>query len=247
MNIQTLGPSLRLSLAVAVLASLTACAGTSSRDDASQVVRQVDADQSAQAAPSAPSAASEAAKSSGAASASSTATTTTVAELQSLIQQHQVAELRTTYNGSYGASMLFKSDDMQYYVALFQQRDFWRVVKTVSQPQAEATYRAFVEQAASLAAVDLQRIRLQAEYSNAEKQLAARSQQLNQLQADQTLRQQQEQVVADHQAQLRQERDALAEQRQDVREQLRALQQQIDRLQAEQESLAKPVSRRARK
>ncbi len=241
MNIQQLGPSLRLALSCAALASLAACAGAKQQSEPQPVVKQVETDNKAASAPVTPPAPPTPAPS---AAAEPPAAPTTVAELQGLIQNRQVTELRTTYNGSYGASLLFKADDMQYYVALFQQRDFWRVVKTVSQPQAEATYRAFVEQAADLAAVDLQRIRLQAENGNAEKQLAERSRQLSVLQADQALRQQQEQVVADRQAQLRQERDALAEQRQDTRAQLRALQRQIDELQAEQERVGKKAAPR---
>ena len=116
----------------------------------------------------------------------------TVAELQSLIQNRQVSELRTTYNGTYGASLLFKPDDLTYYVALFQQKDFWRVVKTQSDKQAEATYRAFASQSMELAEVDIQRIRLQAEYAHNEKLLASRNAQLSTLQADNTLRMQQE-------------------------------------------------------
>ncbi|WP_144638189.1 DUF2968 domain-containing protein [Bordetella genomosp. 13] len=243
MNIQQLGPSLRVAMATAALASLAACASAQQPQSEPQppVVKQVESDKNAASAPVTPPASPSPARP---AAADQPAAPTTVAELQGLIQNRQVAELRTTYNGSYGASLLFKGDDMQYYVALFQQRDFWRVVKTVSQSQAESTYRAFVEQAAELAAIDLQRIRLQAENTNAEKQLAARSRQLSVLQADQALRQQQEQMVADRQAQLRQERDALAEQRQDARAQLRALQRQIDELQAEQESVGKKAPAR---
>lgn len=242
MNIQQLGPFLRLTMACASLVSLAACASAAQPpSEQPPVVKQVESDNTAASAPVTPPAPPAPSRPS---AAEQPAAPSTVAELQGLIQNRQVAELRTTYNGSYGASLLFKADDMQYYVALFQQRDFWRVVKTVSQAQAESTYRAFVAQAAELAAIDLQRIRLQAENSNAEKQLAARNRQLSVLQADQTLRQQQEQLVADRQAQLRQERDALAEQRQDTQAQLRALQRQIDQLQAEQESVGKKPARR---
>src|SRR5690606_13594329 len=89
-----------------------------------------------------------------------------VAELQALIQSRQVSELRTTYNGTYGASLLFKPDDLTYYVALFQQKDFWRVLQTKSDKQAESTYRAFAQQSADLAEVDIKRIKLQAEYAH---------------------------------------------------------------------------------
>jgi chromosome segregation ATPase len=170
-----------------------------------------------------------------------------VAELQGLIQNRQVSELRTAYNGTYGASLLFKPDDLTYYVALFQQKDFWRVLKTVSEKQAEATYRAFVTQSADLAEVDIKRIKLQAEYANAEKLLASRSAQLSTLQADRTLRMQQEEQVAARQEQSRQETTALADQQKDVRQQLRDLQRQIDSLQAQQAQIdASPAAKRGK-
>jgi hypothetical protein len=162
----------------------------------------------------------------------------TVSELQSLIQNRQVSELRTAYNGTYGASLLFKPDDLTYYVALFQQKDFWRVLKTQSDKQAESTYRAFAAQSADLAEVDIKRIKLQAETAHAEKLLATRSAELSTLQADRALRLQQEQQVAARQEQSRQEATALAEQEKDVRQQLRDLQRQIDALQAQQAQVA---------
>ena len=170
--------------------------------------------------------------------ASSTAT-----ELQGMIQSRQVSELRTSYNGNYGASLLFRPDELTYYVALFQQKDFWQVYKTKSSQQAEAVYRSFVARSAELAEVDIRRIRMQADYTQAEAQLAARSAELASLQADRQQRQQQEQMVAERQAQARQEAQALADQNKDVREQLRALQRQIDALQAEQSRLSAPKAR----
>jgi hypothetical protein len=43
-----------------------------------------------------------------------------VAELMQLIHDANLSELRTTYNGSYGASLFFYPQQMTYYVALFQ-------------------------------------------------------------------------------------------------------------------------------
>ncbi|WP_191575783.1 DUF2968 domain-containing protein [Achromobacter insolitus] len=166
----------------------------------------------------------------------------TVSELQSLIQNRQVSELRTAYNGTYGASLLFKPDDLTYYVALFQQKDFWRVVKTKSDKQAEATYRAFVAQSAELAEVDIKRIKMQAENAHAEKLLASRSAELSALQADRTVRLQQEEQVAARQQQSREEATALAGQQKDVRQQLRDLQRQIDALQAQQAQVGNPAT-----
>lgn len=236
MNVQFIRAATRMALLGAALSGLAACASAQS-EAPRPTVKQVE-DKPAAATPVTPPPAAPAA----AARPSST-----VAELQGLIQSRQVSELRTAYNGSYGASLLFKPDDLTYYVALFQQKDFWRVLKTVSEKQAETTYRAFAAQSADLAEVDIKRIKLQAEYAHAEKLLASRNAQLSTLQADRTLRMQQEEQVAARQEQSRQEATALADQQKDVRQQLRDLQRQIDSLQAQQAQIdASPAAKRGK-
>ena len=227
MIVQPLLTATRRTAFATVLFALSACAGAQS-DASRTVVRQVPAQQPADA-PVAPVVPPPAA-----------IPNSTVAELQGLIKAHQVSELRTSYNGTYGASLLFKPDDLTFYVALFQQKDFWRVLKTSSDEQAEATYRAFANQSATLAQVDIERTKLQARNTHAERQLADRTAQLNSLQADQAVRRQQDQQVAARQVQSREEASALAAQQQDVSTQLRELQQQIDVLQAEQARVAEP-------
>ncbi|RXN93523.1 hypothetical protein C7R54_05770 [Achromobacter aloeverae] len=226
-----------------VLSGLTACAGAQAPDQRPAVV-QVEKDNKDPAAPVTPPAAAAAPLP---AAAAEPAPATTVAELQQLIQSRQVTELRTTYNGSYGASLLFKSEDLTYYAALFQQKNFWRVVKTSSESQAESTYRAFSQRSAELASTDLQRIKLQAEYAYNERLLAKRNAELNTLQADAALRKDQETQVAARQAQARQETQALNEQQQDVRQQLRELQRQIKALQAQQADVGQPATHARRK
>lgn len=225
MNVHFIRATARMALLGTALSGLAACASAQQPEAARPTVQQVE-DTQAASAPVTPPPPAPAAR-----------PASTVAELQSLIQNRQVSELRTTYNGTYGASLLFKPDDLTYYVALFQQKDFWRVVKTQSDKQAEATYRAFASQSMELAEVDIQRIRLQAEYAHNEKLLASRNAQLSTLQADNTLRMQQEEQVAARQQQSRQEATALADQQKDVRQQLRDLQRQIDALQAQQAQL----------
>src|SRR5690606_1834255 len=105
-------------------------------------------------------------------------------ELQRLIRERAVSELRTSYNGSFGASLLFKADDLTYYVAMFRQKDFWRVFRTDSEAQAEETYRRFAARSAELAEVEIRRIRLQAQQAHTEKLLAERAGELTSLQAD---------------------------------------------------------------
>ncbi|AZG08176.1 DUF2968 domain-containing protein [Pigmentiphaga sp. H8] len=161
----------------------------------------------------------------------------TMAELQQLIQNRTLNELRTTYNGNYGASLLFKADDLTYYVAMFQQKNFWRVVKTTSESQAEQTYKAFVEQTVQLADVDIRRIKLDAERAVTEKQISANETRLSALQNDLSMQRQQEQQVAARQEQARQEAAALANERQAAREQLNTLQRQIRMLEEQQTKL----------
>lgn len=237
MNVQFIRAATRMALLGTALSGLAACASAQS-EAPRPTVKQVE-DKPAASTPVTPPPA--------AAPTAAARPSSTVAELQGLIQNRQVSELRTAYNGTYGASLLFKPDDLTYYVALFQQKDFWRVLKTVSEKQAEATYRAFVTQSADLAEVDIKRIKLQAEYANAEKLLASRSAQLSTLQADRTLRMQQEEQVAARQEQSRQETTALADQQKDVRQQLRDLQRQIDSLQAQQAQIdASPAAKRGK-
>lgn len=47
-----------------------------------------------------------------------------VAQLQQMIRNSTLVELRTTYNGSYGTSILFDAQEMTYYVALFSAKEF---------------------------------------------------------------------------------------------------------------------------
>lgn len=237
MNVQFIRAATRMALLGTALSGLAACASAQS-EAPRPTVKQVE-DKPAASTPVTPPPA--------AAPAAAARPSSTVAELQGLIQSRQVSELRTAYNGTYGASLLFKPDDLTYYVALFQQKDFWRVLKTLSEKQAESTYRAFAAQSADLAEVDIKRIKLQAEYANAEKLLASRSAQLSTLQADRTLRMQQEEQVAARQEQSRQEATALADQQKDVRQQLRDLQRQIDSLQAQQAQIdASPAAKRGK-
>ena len=225
------GKVLRVALACAALVALSACATDPSSPSSQAAAQQAAAPVATQA---------------GAMPAP--ASNTTVAELQGLIRDHKVDELRTIYNASYGASMLFKPDDLTYYVVLFQQRDFWQVYKTKSIQQADAAYRTFAARTAELAQADFDRIRLQAENVKAQELLNARMARLGTLQADDALRRQQDQEVAQRQTQIYAETDRLNQQQQIARNQLTTLQRQIEALQAEQNRLTgqgrAPASRR---
>jgi len=156
------------------------------------------------------------------------------AELQRLIQDREVTELRTTYNGTFGASLLFKQDDLLYYVAMFRQKDFWRVYRTSSEAAAEQTYQRFVARTAELAEVDIRRIRLEAQQAHTERLLSERAGQLTALQSELgRQREQSEQIVAS-QRQARQEAAELAEQQKKARAELQRVQAQIRALERQQ-------------
>lgn len=107
-----------------------------------------------------------------------------VAELMQMIHDSQLTELRTTYNGSYGATLFFYPQEMTYYVALFQNKHFWRVIKSQDDARAEAIYADFVQQTTQLAEVEIRRTQLQAQKAFIENVIALSEDRARRLQAD---------------------------------------------------------------
>ena len=169
---------------------------------------------------------------------------TTVAELQQLIQSRGVQELRTAYNGRYGASLLFAAENLTYYVALFQQREFWRVFKTTDAALAERMYTQYRQDTVDYAASDLDRIKLQAEVARTEKELNASADQLTVLQNDLAMQRQQEALAVAQREEARREAQALAEQEREARDQLQELQRQIKELERQRAGLLERQKRR---
>jgi hypothetical protein len=151
----------------------------------------------------------------------------TSSELRQLMLSQSVNELRTTYNGSYGASLLFQKDARNYYVALFQEKKFWRVVKTASDTQAEQIYQSFVSQSEKLAEVENRRIKLEADNQFTEQQIAAEQARLLVLQNDAAIQRQQEKTVLAQQEQARGHAHLLSEDQQAAVQELRNLQSRI--------------------
>ncbi|AEG71553.1 conserved exported protein of unknown function (plasmid) [Ralstonia solanacearum Po82] len=178
-------------------------------------------------APSAPSAPDSAAR------AEAQAADSAVLELQRRMQARELAELRTTYNGAYGASLLFAQSDLTYYVTLFQQKDLWRVIKTTNEAHAERIYADFSRQTRSLSDLDLQRIRLEAQKERAERQVAEQESRLRGLRADLDLQRQQQAQVQARQKVARTETDTLDAERRAARARLDELQRQIRSLEAQ--------------
>jgi hypothetical protein len=159
-----------------------------------------------------------------------------VAELQQMIRGSDVSELRTTYNGSYGASLLFYGKEMTYYVALFQQKNFWRVIKTQDATRADMIYKDFVRQTLQLSDVEIRRTQLEAQKAFTDRMIALSQDRANRLQADLDVAHRQQTIVASQQQQTRAEATALAQQKAAAQEQLRAAQRQVRDLQRQLES-----------
>lgn len=156
----------------------------------------------------------------------------TTAELQRLIAAGGLSEMRTTYNGSYGASLLFHGESLNYYVALFHERQFWRVIRTDQFTEAEKLYRTFSSQTEELAQVELDAQRLEASKRYTEKLVAMNEHRLRGLQKELAQQQQQAQAVSQAIAANRQHAQALSGDLRATNTQLEALQAQIRALQA---------------
>jgi len=158
----------------------------------------------------------------------------TVDRLRQLMDNHQLTELRTTYHGSYGASLLFQADKLSYYVVLFHDKVFWRVIQSDVEKDAESIYRTFAAQTEKLAEVDLDTLRLQAGKQYAEHMVVLNQQRLQNLQQDAARQQQQAQQVAALQQQAKEQAVSLSTDLQSTSSQLDAVQQNIRRLEAQQ-------------
>jgi len=156
--------------------------------------------------------------------------------LQHLVDTHQLNEIRTTYNGKYGASELFQPEKLTYFVALFHDKVFWRVIRTDSMKNADDVYRAFVAQTEKLAEVDIDALRLQAGNKYAEQMVTLNQQRLQNLQQDAVRQQQQSQQVAAQQQQAEQQAVSLSNDLRNTSSQLDAVKQQIRALEAQQNS-----------
>jgi hypothetical protein len=154
-----------------------------------------------------------------------------IAELQQMIRDGKVKELRTTYNGSYGASMLFYPDEMTFYIALFQQKKFWRVVKTQVDSRAETIYADFAKNSAALADTEIRRTKLEAEKNFADRLIAVQQGRANRLQADLDVARAQQSQVADRQAEQQEAIRSLRAEQDAAQAQLRALQTKVQDLQ----------------
>lgn len=178
---------------------------------------------------------SAAASSASGSSSSSAEVQGNVAELMQMIQDTKLSELRTTYNGSYGASLFFYPRELTYYVALFQNKHFWRVIKSADAGRAEAIYAGFAQQTAQLAEVEIRRTQLQAQKLYIEDVIALSEDRAKRLQADLEVARTQQAKVNDYQRQTQDEAAALREEKERAQAQLRQVQGQVMLLQRQME------------
>jgi chromosome segregation ATPase len=159
-----------------------------------------------------------------------------------MIRDGRLTELRTTYNGSYGAALLYYPDEMLYYVALFQQKKFWRVLKTQNDARAEATYAEFSKSTASLGDTEIRRLKLEAEKAYADRLIASQQNRANRLQADLEVARAQQGQVAERQQEQQEAIRSLRAEQAAAQAQLRALQQRVNELQKQADGdLAAPL------
>ena len=158
-----------------------------------------------------------------------------VAELMQLIHDAKLSELRTTYNGSYGASLFFYPQEVTYYVALFQNKHFWRVIKLENVDRAEAIYAGFAQQTAQLADVEIRRTQLQAQKAYIEDIIAMSQDRAKRLQADLDVARTQQAKVDDYQRQTQGEAVTLNAEKEKARAQLRQVQSEVMQLQRQTE------------
>ncbi|WP_428853174.1 DUF2968 domain-containing protein [Imbroritus primus] len=157
----------------------------------------------------------------------------TVHELQQLIQSQKLVEMRTAYNGNFGTSMLYHPEKMTFYVAMFQQKNFWRVVKTTSRVRADAVFRDFNRETDTMAQAELKIIQLDAQKDMAEKSIAESEARLRGLEADLAIQRQQEQQARALQQAANEQAKALDVEQRAMRMRLNELQRRIDTLEAQ--------------
>lgn len=159
-----------------------------------------------------------------------------VAELAQMLHDGRIVEMRTTYNGSYGASLMFDPREMTYYVALFQDKHLWRVIKSQEKSRAEMVYANFVQQTVQLADVEIRRTELQAQQTFLERVIALQANRARQLQADLSVAHSQQAEVAQRQKAAQEQTQVLQVEKRAAQLQLRDLQEQVRQLERQAET-----------
>ncbi|AOL03284.1 DUF2968 domain-containing protein [Burkholderia contaminans] len=159
-----------------------------------------------------------------------------VAELTQMLRDGRIVEMRTTYNGSYGASLMFDPREMTYYVALFQDKHLWRVIRSQEKSRAEMVYANFVQQTVQLADIEIHRTELEAQKAFLERVIALQANRAQQLQADLSVARSQQAEVAQRQRSAQEQAQALQVEKRAAQLQLRDLQEQVRQLEKQTET-----------
>ncbi|RQT84887.1 DUF2968 domain-containing protein [Burkholderia cepacia] len=159
-----------------------------------------------------------------------------VAELTQMLHDGRIVEMRTTYNGSYGASLMFDPREMTYYVALFQDKHLWRVIRSQEKSRAEIVYANFVQQTVQLADIEIRRTELEAQKAFLERVIALQANRAQQLQADLSVARSQQAEVAQRQRSAQEQAQALQVEKRAAQMQLRDLQEQVRQLEKQTET-----------
>jgi septin family protein len=151
----------------------------------------------------------------------------TVAELQQLLAQKRLTELRTTYNGDYGTSLLLVNEDTTAYVALSYRKELWRVYKFAAVEPAEGAYDTLAGQTRTWAEDDLRRAVTAGQKAHLEREAQAAEQRAASLSEEVRIIQAQRQKMLAEQQTMRKEAQALDVERRAYKTQVDSLQQQI--------------------
>jgi len=151
----------------------------------------------------------------------------TVAELQQLLAQKRLTELRTTYNGDYGTSLLLVNEDTTAYVALSYRKELWRVYKFASVAPAEGAYDTLSRQTRTWAEDDLHRAIAAGQKAQLEREAQAAEQRAASLSQEVRIMQAQRRQMLEEQQTVRQQTQALDVEGRAYKAQIDSLQQQI--------------------
>jgi hypothetical protein len=165
-----------------------------------------------------------------------------IAEMTALLKSAVLAELRTTYNGSYGASVFFLAQELTYYVTLFQDKSFWRVVKTQDRTRANSIYAIFTQQTERLSKVEIEQIELAAQKQSLDHMIALAENSANRMRADLDIARQQQAFAAERQLAAQTQTRALSVEKQAAQIQLGNLRSQVHQLREQAEMGLPPTS-----
>ncbi len=154
-------------------------------------------------------------------------------ELQQRLNNKTLRELRTTYNGDYGTTLLMANDEVVCYVALLYKRDFWRVYRFDALAPAERAYIQMARQSAAWSEDDIRKQVLASQKGELERSVRASEERARALGEEMNVaRIQRERILQEQQA-ARAEAQATEVEGRALRIQLNQLQQQIRQLESE--------------